>query len=179
VPMKHDKAVCIYAANRLSQHRNGGVFVVDAFPDEIERTAQAVDLAGHDEMGGVVVEHTVVESYSEQLHDNVRVTEAFVDFGDRFGHSLPAPGFYTLAVHTGGGHQLPRGERQETALTSIEDWVRRQQLSDPTVWPPPQNWVPAMSPEVPIALTLYRAKCAPEDNGALRVALQPSGRLEE
>jgi hypothetical protein len=127
----------------------------------------------------MIAEHTVVESYLNQLRDNVRIREVFLGFEARFGHSLEAPGFYTLAIRTRGGHRFPRHGKQATALDELEAWVRAQDLPDPMTWPPPKNWIAAEPPEVPVEVTLYRAKCPPEDDGALRVVLQASGNLEE
>lgn len=179
MPINHDKQVSIFAAERLVIGRNGGNLVLDAFPDEVERQERAVDLLAHDGIGTIVVEHTVVESYLHQVHDNVRITEVFNGFERRFEHSLAAPGFYTLAVHTSGGHLFPRREAEAAALDEMEHWIRSQLLPDPSTWPPPQGWITAGPPAVPVAVTLYRARCGPEDDGALRVALQAPGSLKE
>jgi hypothetical protein len=70
VVLGHDKRVSVFAAQEIASTRNGGAFCVDRFPDEIDRTNKAVDLIGHDDYGTIVAEHTVIESYSHQLHDS-------------------------------------------------------------------------------------------------------------
>ncbi len=176
---RRDKAVCEHAARRLTIHRNGGEFVVDAYPDEVERTNEAVDLIGHDEIGTIVAEHTIVPSYLNQVHDNARLAQVFSRFGERFEHSLEGPGTYTLAVHTLGEHGFPRGREQAVALDALESWVRSQQPPDPNAWPRPSSFVEAAPPDVPVPVTLYRARCLAEDDGALKVALLAPGNLQE
>jgi hypothetical protein len=97
--LAHDKRVCIFAAEEIVSSRNGGTFICDGFPDEIERNLKAIDLVGHDDIGIIVAEHTVIESYMQQLHDNTRIGEFFRGFGERFGHSLGSPGHFTLCLH--------------------------------------------------------------------------------
>ena len=104
----HEQSVCLYAAQQLANGRSGGDVTVDLYPDEEERQHPAIDLLAHDRHGSISVEHTLIESYPTQLHDNKRVAELFVDFPARFDHSLESPGRYTLAIQTGGGHLFPR-----------------------------------------------------------------------
>lgn len=174
-----DKVVCEYAARRLSIHRNGGLFVPDEYPDEIERNDEAVDLIGHDDLGVIVAEHTIVPSYVHQVHDNARLAQIFRSFAERFDHSLPGPGTYTLAIRTLGGREFPRGRQQAAALDALEYWVRSQHLPDPNDWPRPAASVEASPPAVPVPVVLYRARCLSEDDGALRVALLAPGNLQQ
>jgi hypothetical protein len=110
VAVDHDKRVSRFAAADVARGRNGGALTIDSFPDEEERTAPAVDVIAHDEIGPIVVEHTVVESYPAQLHDNKSMSEVFSGFAERFGRSLEPPGAYTLAIDTTGGHRFPRAK---------------------------------------------------------------------
>jgi hypothetical protein len=175
---EHRKAVCVFAAQELATSRNGGRLQIDGFPDEVERTKPAVDLTAHDGIGGIVAEHTVVEAYDSQLHDNVRVGEAFLDFPDRFGHGLEAPGHYTLAIDTGGGRRFPR-RNQEQQLDRLEAWVRRQQLPIPELPQRGANHVRAEPPVVPVPVTLFRYKSLPKDDGALWVVLGRPDDIED
>jgi hypothetical protein len=177
-PLAHDKRVCLYAAETLAERRNGGPVYADRFPDEEERRRPAIDLIAHDTMGSIGVEHTLIEAYEQQVRDNQRVNEVFNGFAERFGHSLPSPGLYTLAIPTRGAHEFPRKD-QAQLLDSLERWVRAKQLPEPRIPPTAPNHVVARPPEVPVPLTLYRASCAPEDEGALRVALLRSSDHQE
>jgi hypothetical protein len=176
---RRDKAVCEYAARRLTIHRNGGEFVVDSYPDEVERSNEAVDLIGHDDIGTIIAEHTIVPSYVNQVHDNARLAQVFSGFEERFDHSLEGPGRYTLAIHTLGGHEFPRGRQQPVALDTLELWTRSQRLPDPNAWPRLSSFVEATPPDVPVPVSLYRARCSPEDDCALKVALLAPGNLQK
>lgn len=171
--------MCEHAARRLTIQRNGGEFAVDSYPDEVDRTNEAVDLIGHDDIGAIIAEHTIVPSYLNQVHDNARLAQVFSDFEGRFDHSLESPGRYTLAVHTLGGHEFPRGRQQPIALDALESWIRAQRLPDPNAWPRPASFVEAKRPDVAVPVSLYRARCSPEDDGALKVALLAPGNLQE
>lgn len=104
----HEKRVCLFAAQQLASGRNGGFVTIDSCPDEEERQQPAIDLLAHDSLRSISVEHTLIASYSTQLHDNRRVNEVFADFPTRFDHLLEPTGRYTLAIHTRGGHLFPR-----------------------------------------------------------------------
>jgi hypothetical protein len=172
-----DKRVCLYAVQELSNARNGGPLTVDGYPDEVERQQPAIDLVAHDRLGTIIAEHTRIESYPAQLYDNKRVTEVFAGFADRFGHSLDAPGCYTLAIDTGTGHAFPR-KNQAYELDRLTQWVRSQSLPVPELPPHSRNHVTAEPPTVPIPVTLYRMGCHSDDDGSLRVAFHRSPDLE-
>lgn len=169
VELPHDKQICIVAAQEISDTRNGGVFIPDSFPDEQERTKRAIDLIGHDEIGIMSVEHTLVESYADQTHDNSRVAQLRNLIEERIG-SLEKPGRYTLCLHTRGAAGIPR-RGLTSAADQLEAWLRSQRLPVPEIPPRAKNYTVATPPEVPIAVTLFRLQCDPRDDGSLMVAL--------
>jgi len=171
----HEEAVCEFAAQRVVAQRNGGVLVVDSHPDKEDRQGPAIDLLAHDALGPIAVEHTAIEAYENQLHDNRRIAEVFTGFAERFGHSLASPGTYTLAIHTRGGHLFPRRDQSE-ALDGLEHWVRAQRLPEPEIPPKAPNHVVGRPPVVPVPVTLFRMRCDPSDDSSLRIALL---RLED
>jgi hypothetical protein len=150
---------------------------VDRFPDETERKGPAVDAIVDDSIGSIVAEHTVVESYTSQIHDNVRMQQVFDGFADRFVGVLEKPGRYTLVLNTQAGHQFPRGAACTSALRAIEDWILSQPL--PVAEPPRQlTFVRASPPETPISVTLTRANTTPDWDGTLGVAFSRPADLE-
>jgi hypothetical protein len=175
----HEQSVCLYAAQQFADGRNGGTISVDAYPDEEERQSPAIDLLAHDGLGPISVEHTLIEPYSAQLHDNKRVVEVFAGFPERFGRGLESPGHYTLGIHTRGGHLFPRRDKAK-ALDRLETWIRAQNLPIPEIPPRRANHIVGIPPEVPIAVTLYRMRCLPEDDGSLGVAfLRPDDQEQQ
>jgi hypothetical protein len=127
--------------------------------------------------GPIVVEHTVVESYPDQVHDNKRTNEVFRGFADRFGHSLESPGTYTLTVVTQGGRLFPKSNRSGH-LDQLESWIRAQHLPTPEIPPRTANHVRGMPPEVPVPVVLYRMQCLLDDDGALKVVFTRPEDLE-
>ena len=99
--------VCLFAVDDFACSRNGGAVGVDAIPDEEERQALAVDLLCHDQVGDIVAEHTLLEAYEGQLHDNLRAHELLAGAAPRMGLLAP-PGRYTLLVDVGRARQLRR-----------------------------------------------------------------------
>lgn len=174
----HEKRVCLFAAQQLASGRNGGFITIDSYPDEQERQQPAIDLLAHDSLGSISVEHTLIESYSTQLHDNKRVNEVFADFPTRFDHLLEPPGRYTLAIHTRGGHLFPRKDEAKE-LDRLEHWIRIQRLPVPEIPPRSPNHVTAEPPHVPVSVTLYRMRSVVDDDGSLQLVFQRSSDLEQ
>jgi hypothetical protein len=143
--------------------------VVDELPDVQERNRAAIEMVVHDDVGPVSIEHTLIEAYPGQIHENRRMAEIFDGFAQRFGNSLPHPGRYTLCVHPGGARDLPR-RLTGNAVEAFECWVRAQNLPEPTLPVREPNHVVGNPPDVPFAATLFRMLCDAADDGTLGVA---------
>ena len=166
--LTHDQEISLYAAQHFANGRSASAVEIDDLPDLSERTAEAIEMLAHDALGPISVEHTHIEAYSGQIHDNRRMAELFERFADRFGNSLPHPGRYTLCVHVGGAHELPR-RSDERHRDQIEVWVRRQVLPEPVLPVREKNHVEGRPPDLPLGATLFRMQCEPEDDGRLVV----------
>jgi hypothetical protein len=156
--------VCLFGAEALVRARNGGQLHVDNWPDRVERNRPAPDLLAHDEVGTVVVEHTTVVTYNDQVEDNVRARDVFSGFEDRFAAGLERPGRYTLLIDPTDLHLVRRPDRGQR-LDELETWVRGQRLPyrddialGPITAGPPQLWV---------SVQLYRRRCTPDEEGSL------------
>ncbi len=120
--LTHDQQISLYAAQHFANGRGASAVEIDDLPDVAVRTVEAIEMLAHDAVGPISVEHTHIEAYSGQIHDNRRMAELFQGFADRFGNSLPHPGRYTLCIHVGGAHELPR-RSDERYRYQIESWV--------------------------------------------------------
>ncbi len=156
--------VCLFGAEALVRARNGGHLHVDSWPDKVVRDRPAPDLLAHDEVGTIVVEHTTVVTYTDQVEDNVRARDVFSGFEDRFAAGLERPGKYTLLIDPTDLHLVRRPDRDQR-LDELERWVREQRppyrddiALGPITAGPPEMWVPVQ---------LYRRRCSPEEEGAL------------
>lgn len=156
--------VCLFGAGELARTRNGGQLHVDTWPDKVERNRPAPDLLAHDEVGTVVVEHTTVVAYTDQVEDNVRARDVFSGFEGRFAAGLERPGRYTLVIDP-TDVQLVRREEREHRLDQLETWVRDQHLpyrDDVALGP-----VTATPPDLWVSVQLYRRRCLAEEEGTL------------
>jgi hypothetical protein len=156
--------VCLFGGDALVRTRNGGQLHVDGWPDKVERNRPAPDLLAHDEVGTIVIEHTTVVTYTEQVEDNVRARDVFSGFEGRFGAGLERPGRYTLLLDPTDLH-LVRREDRDQRLGELETWVRDQRppyRDDIALGP-----ITAGPPELWVAVQLYRRRCLPEEEGAL------------
>ena len=174
---EHERMVCRFAAQKLADRRMGGEFDVDRYPDEEEHVEEAVDVIGHDELGAVAIEHTVIEAYDSQIHDNKRFEQLFDGFAQRFGQSLPMPGYYALCIDLGAG-AAARGKLTDLPGI-IEQWVRMEaeKLPEPKLPPDPPNHIRAQLPG-PIPVTIFRLGDGPGEEGSLTVGLLSSGGIE-
>ena len=174
--LEHDKKVCLFGIAFLASGRNGGPAHPDSFPDEEERQQRAIDLVAHDALGVICCEHTLIEPYGEQLYDNRVIGELLGDFPNRFEHTLPGPGRYTLGLHAmivRGPDEHARSCRRAGGLGA---GAKAPAPEIPRTIP---NNVGAMPPEVPLQVTLYRMTCLPEDDLSLQVALLRPDDIEE
>ncbi len=147
------------------------------YPDEKERTEEAVDMIGHDSRGPVTIEHTLIEAYGNQVLENKRFAKLFQGFAERFDARLPRPGYYSLTVDL-GAIGVARGYTAELPDT-IEAWVRTEaaSLPEPQIPPVVSNHV-RVELAGPIPLTLYRLRDGPGEEGSLSVALLFPGDIE-
>lgn len=151
---------------------------MDGYPDEEERTEEAVDMLGHDGIGAVAIEHTRIEAYPSQTLDNVRMYQLFESLPSRFGSRLPRPGYYTLSVEMGAAAGV-RGDLEELA-NAVEHWVRETvpMLPEPEI--PPVAGDPTM-PGRDTRTTAgdpVSAAGGTREEGSIRVTLLFTGGIE-
>ncbi|MGO8877208.1 MAG: hypothetical protein ACLQNG_15770 [Acidimicrobiales bacterium] len=156
--------VCLFGAEALARARNGGHLHVDSWPDKVVRNRPTPDLLAHDEVGNIVVEHTTVVAYTDQVEDKVRTRDVFSGFEGRFAAGLERPGRYTLVIDPTDLHLIRREER-EHRLDQLETWVRDQHLpyrDDVALGP-----ITAGQPDLWVSVQLYRRRCLAEEEGTL------------
>jgi hypothetical protein len=176
---EHRHDVTVWAAQKIAERRNGGVFTVDEVPDESERKEPAIDLIGHDSVGAICLEHTRIEAYEHQTLDNLRASGVKAELEGRFKMGLEPPGRYTLALDTGGLARLRKRDVQGT-VDGLDAWIRVQALPVPTL-PPLREpcHVNAKPPVVPVSASLYRMRCSSEDDGTFVVVFQRDADVAE
>jgi hypothetical protein len=181
VPMasqeQHRHSVTVWAAGKIAERRSGGSFSEDEVPDAVDRTRPAIDLVGHDSIGAICLEHTLIEAYEGQVNDNRRGREVSDRLAERLTDGLEQPGTYTIGINTGDLASLRRKD-VDTTINDLEAWARIQSLPVPVVPSIVPNHVASEAGILRVRATLYRLRCSPEDDGKVRVALLRDSTLE-
>ncbi|MCH7549326.1 MAG: hypothetical protein IH969_07325 [Candidatus Krumholzibacteriota bacterium] len=94
---KHQKQVC-EAALMVVNERTGKKLRIVSSPDEYVRDKQAVDHVASDGDERLVIEHTRLESFPEQVSDDHRVQPMFETIERTMKGKLPSPGGYILVI---------------------------------------------------------------------------------
>ena len=119
-----------------------------------------VDAWFNDGVGDIYPEHTLIEPFPGQLADDVRLNNFFDTFSQRFGDSLPKPGYYVIAVRAGAVDGLTNDKARQ-AMDTIEKWVR-ETASKLEPHGPGRTGVAVLNPPAaPFGVWLFRW-----DNGA-------------
>jgi hypothetical protein len=160
-PDERDKRLCLAAAQRLAQRRDGGVLRAIRHPDNEDRTDSAIDLIAEDDIGAIAVEHTVLETFEGQTTDNVRFQQLLGDMTDRIGDTLPTPGHYHLAVPVEGVAGVKSTDRVKSEIAA---WVRDKAptLPIPSIPPKEKNSVAGVPPDAPLPMVLRRFRDGPQ-----------------
>lgn len=102
-------------------------FTALGVPDEIERQLPAVDLLVEDAKGHkLVIEHTIVESFSGRIFEDTMFAELAKCLEDRLTGRLPVPGHYRVTLEPGG---LRRRDSLEAVCADVVEWAESQASS--------------------------------------------------
>ena len=147
----HERDVCRAALEALAErlHLESEEFT---YPEDNDRTRPAVDMQFS--LGGrrCVVEHTLTESFPEQIADGVRFLDLLAPLQANLRGVLPFPGRYRLTIPVGAVRGL-RPRDVAAIRDGVEDWIVRNApvlvLDGPPIDEQPDG--------VPFAVRLSRA----------------------
>ena len=168
---EHEKRVCKAVLGVIARRKNIVVEGID-YPDEKEHGEQAVDMLVKCSSGEMVVEHTRIESYPEQIEDWSQVRKLLEPLREGLEGKLPAPGHYELAVDIGACKGAKDTKEIQKALVK---WIERKapslRVGSPEV--APEHCIKERPDGVPFEVTLcrwpgndgkfYLAENAPDD----------------
>ena len=168
--MKADSEMCLRVARHLSARSGHGEVVCHIIEDAPERTvgsppgAKFVDLStvSADE-SGMALEHTIIESYAQQLHEARQIEALLRPLEERLAGQLPDGSYFELMV--GYGAVFDPTLDADVVLASVEPWVRAvaPTLKNGSGWTAPHHYESSGPPETAVELSLYRwATDAPE-----------------
>jgi hypothetical protein len=161
----NDKWLCLAAASIVSDRRRGGQVTVVSVPDELERTAPAVDLIVADGQGEIALEHSRIESLDGQFADNAHIDQLLAPIVEALKGRIGIAGTFELAV----APRAVEGTKEAAAAREqLVAWIR-QAASSLVVGSPataPAHRLVGEPPDTPFPLVLYRWRGP--DGGRLR-----------
>lgn len=151
---EHEKSVCKAVVGVIARRKDVVIEQID-YPDEKERTKKAVDVLVKTSSGEIVLEHTRIESYPNQIEDWSQVRRLLKPLEKILAKQLPMPGHYELAVKVGA---IKGAKNTESIQRALIKWIRKQapslQLGSPEV--APRHYVREKPDGVPFEVYLYR-----------------------
>jgi hypothetical protein len=151
---KHEKAVCKIIADFIANRKNQVIRRTD-YPDEKERNTPAVDMLIECSGVEIVLEHTKIESYSEQIADGCRIKKLLGPIKSKLEGQLPLPGHYVLSTAIGA----VKGAKQSKLIRErIIEWIEEKapllKIGSPDV--APEHYIREKPTGVPFEVTLCR-----------------------
>jgi hypothetical protein len=154
---QHERLVC-KAIIHLIEQRNGDRLTLMYAPEDEERQRPAVELICPGTASTFAFEHTLVESFPQQLEDDARFLGLLGPLEARLRGTLPLPGHYVLTVAIGAttlGKAVREAQRIQNAL---ETWGRMKaptlRVGSPAT--APHHYLDEAPPGVPFEVSLHR-----------------------
>ncbi len=150
-----DKQLCIAVAEWLSDLRSGSGLQLVCFPDDVDSTQPTVDAIFKDDIGRIVLEHTQVESFTEQISDEKLVESVFPSF-EMIANI--EPGVRLLIALAPGACAGIKPQKQDRVRQEIRVWLESnyQSIADSARGAEQMKGIHVAPPITPIALSLFR-----------------------
>jgi len=170
----HEKQVCDTIIHFITKRKNLTINKI-CYPDKEKRnSAPSVDRIIKCCGSEIVLEHTLIESYSEQITDSKRVANLLGPLRIKLTGQLPKPGHYELLIDAGAVKGAKDTKNIQTALIK---WIKEKapllQVGSPNV--APAHYIREKPAGVPFEATLYRF---PRHDGELWIKLLAPNNLE-
>jgi hypothetical protein len=171
---EYEKRVCKAVIEIIEKRKNILVDKIE-YPDEKERNKQAVDMLIKSSSVEMVLEHTRIESYPQQIEDWNHIRQLLNPLKEVFIDKLPTPGHYELAVDVGA----VKGAKQTQIIQqALIKWIKEKapflKLGSPDV--APYHYKREKPDGVPFEVTLYRW---PGNDGKFWIIENAPSDLEE
>jgi hypothetical protein len=156
--LNRDQLIAIMMAEKDAELHGRGAVHVLAWPDEEVRSAKAVEFLGRDDVGELVVEHTRIETYPDQIGDRMAVSKIFEKHGPELVEREDA-GRFSLTVNPGVMSKVPYKQRALVA-DILTHWVRAN--IDRVPWPHvsgEQIYISGTHPDIRFGWSLWQ--CIP------------------
>ncbi len=163
----NDKILCKIAAKAITERHND-TFDVLEIPDDIDRTNPAVDMLCAGKEHDYPIEHTLIESFPDQIYDNVRFVECFAPLEGILAGKLPKPGHYHFSIEVGEASEIKDPEKTREI---VANWIERV-APKLVIYSPGgerNHYIKERLPELEFELKLYKEKGHESKDGSLLI----------
>ena len=172
---KHEDEVCNTVVDFIVKRKNLTINRISCPDKEKKNNVPSVDRLIECRGVEIVLEHTLIESYPEQIADSKRVTKLLGPLRTELTGQFPSPGHYKLSIDVGAVKGAKDTEYIQNALIK---WIKEKapllRVGSPNV--APNHYIREEPPEVPFEVTLYRFA---RRDGELRSMLDAPEDLRE
>jgi len=172
---KHEDQVCNTVIGFIVKRKHLTIIEICCPDKEKKKNVPSVDRMIKCTGVEVVLEHTLIESYPQQIADNNMVAKLLGPLRAQLSGQLPTPGHYELCIDVGAVKGAKNSQAIQSALIK---WIKAKapflRVGSPNV--APAHYVREKPPGVPFAVTLYRF---PRRDGKIWIALNAPEYLRE
>lgn len=154
ISILQQKVVCEATCAFIAKRKNI-VFSTVRIPDEGERNKEAIDMHCVGKDLELVLEHTRIESFPEQITNGIWLVNLLKPLEESLSNSLPMPGHYNLVVASSAIAGVKNKDRIRLALIK---WIKEKapmlEIGSPAT--APRHYIREIPTGVPFEVTLYR-----------------------
>jgi hypothetical protein len=171
---RHEDKVCDTIVHFIAKRKN---LIIDkiCYPDKDKKdNTPSVDRLIKCLGVEILLEHTLIESYPEQIADSKRVANLLDPLRMKLAGQLPTPGHYELLIDVGA---VKGAKDTESIQTALLKWITEKapllKVGSPNVVP--AHYIREKPLGVPFEVTLYRF---PRRDGELWITLLAPNNLQ-
>jgi hypothetical protein len=171
---EHEKKVCRVVAHMMCERNHIEIRGI-SYPDEEERTKKAVDVLIETSGQEIVLEHTQIESYYNQIQDCVRINDILLPVCEKLSEALPTPGHYEICINSGAANGIKNTQEiQSLIIKWAKEVAGSLEIGSPRT--APRHCIRKKPLDVPFEVTLYRW---PDSDGKVYRKLYAPKELEQ
>jgi hypothetical protein len=170
----HEDQLCDTIVQFITQRKSVSICGIDCPDEEKDTNLPSVDRLIRCSGVEIVLEHTLVESYPEQIADVCRVKEIMGLVKSKVQGSLPVPGHYEVSLGAGA---VKGAKNTKTIQEALVRWIKSKApsllIGSPDV--APHHYITERLTGIPFEITLYRW---PRNDGKFRFTFFAPDDLE-
>lgn len=150
----HQKVVCAKICDFISKRKD--IFFLNfEIPDENERNKKAIDMLCYGKDTEIVIEHTRIESFSDQIVNGIRMVKLLKPLENLLTNKLPMPGHYELSMKS---NEISGIRNENKIRLALIKWIKEKapllEIGSPTT--APRHFIREITHEIPFEVSLYR-----------------------